>query len=58
MAGLPTSLVIALWFVGAVWAVAVTTYFFDVSSDVVWLVLFLGTGTALFEWRSRNRSGE
>jgi hypothetical protein len=54
MAGLPLSLVIALWLVGAVWLVALATYFLDASSDIVWLVLFLGTGTALFEWRARK----
>jgi hypothetical protein len=55
MAGLPLSLAIALWLVGAVWVVGLVAYFFDVSSDIIWFVLFLGTGTAVAEWRTRNR---
>lgn len=55
MAGLPLSLAISLWLVGAVWVVALGTYFFDMSSDIVWFVLFIGSATGLVELRMRNR---
>ena len=54
MAGLPLSLVIAIWLVGAMWIVGLIAQFFGLSSDVVWFVLFLGTGAALVEWRARR----
>jgi threonine/homoserine efflux transporter RhtA len=57
MAGLPVSLAIAVWFVGAMWIVALTARYFGFSSDLVWFVLFLGTGVAVAEWRvSRNKN--
>jgi hypothetical protein len=56
MAGLPVSLAIAVWLAGAMWIVALTARYFGFSSDLVWFVLFLGTGVALAEWRAiRNR---
>lgn len=56
MAGLPLSLVIAIWLVGAMWIVALVSNYFSLSSDLIWSVLFLGTGVALIEWRaSRNK---
>ena len=54
MAGLPLSLVIAIWLVGAMWIVGLIAQFFGFSSDLVWFVLFLGTGAALVEWRTRR----
>jgi hypothetical protein len=54
MAGLPLSLVIALWLVGAMWIVGLAAYTLGFSSDLVWFVLFLGTGAALVEWRARR----
>jgi hypothetical protein len=54
MAGLPFSLVIAIWLVGAMWIVGLIAYFSGFSSDLVWFVLFLGTGAALVEWRARR----
>ena len=54
MAGLPLSLVIAIWLVGAMWIVGLTARFFGFSSDLVWFVLFLDTGAALIEWRTRR----
>ena len=54
MAGLPLSLVIAIWLVGAMWIVGLIAYFSGFSSDLVWFVLFLGTGAALVEWRARR----
>jgi len=56
MARLPTSLMIAIWLVGAMWIVGLASSYLGFSSDVVWFVLFLGTGIALAEWRAaRNR---
>jgi hypothetical protein len=54
MAGLPLSLVIAIWLLGAMWLVGLTAHFFGFSSDLVWFVLFLGTGAALVEWHARR----
>jgi hypothetical protein len=53
MAGLPLSLVIAIWLLAAMWIVGLTAHLLGFSSDVVWFVLFLGTGAALVEWRAR-----
>jgi hypothetical protein len=56
MAGLPPSLAIAFWLVGALWIVALVSNYFGFSSDLIWFVLFLGTGVALIEWRAlRNK---
>lgn len=59
MAGLPTSLTIAIWLVAASWLVALVAYLFDFSSNIVWLALLAGTGTAIVEWRAHRsrRSG-
>ena len=54
MAGLLLALVIAFWLVGAMWIVGLAAYTLGFSSDLVWFVLFLGTGTALVEWRARR----
>jgi hypothetical protein len=57
MAGLPIPLLIAIWLVGAMWIVGLTARYFGFSSDLVWFVLFLGSGVALAEWRAiRNRN--
>jgi hypothetical protein len=57
MAGLPIPLLIAIWLVGAMWIVGLTARYFGFSSDLVWFVLFLGTGVALAEWHAiRNRN--
>jgi hypothetical protein len=56
MAGLHLPLIIAIWLVAATWVVGLAAYYFGYSSDLVWFVLFLGTGAGLVEWRaSRNR---
>jgi hypothetical protein len=51
MAGLPLPLMIAIWLTGAIWVVGLAAYYFGFSSDLVWFVLFLGTGAGLLEWR-------
>jgi hypothetical protein len=59
MAGLPIPLTIAIWLVAAMWIVGLTANYFGFSSDLVWFVLFLGSGVALAEWRaSQNRADE
>jgi hypothetical protein len=56
MVGLPIPLTIAIWLVAAMWIVGLTARYFGFSSDLVWFVLFLGTGLALAEWHAiRNR---
>jgi hypothetical protein len=36
--------------------VALVSNYFGFSSDLIWFVLFLGTGVALVEWRAlRNK---
>ena len=55
MAGLPVSLMIAIWLVGALWIVSLTARAFGFSSDLIWFVLFLGTGVALAEWHAIRR---
>ena len=50
--GLPASLAIAIWLVGALWMVALVSNYFGFSSDLICFVLFLGTGAALIEWRA------
>ncbi len=57
MARLPTSLMIAIWLVGAMWIVGLASSYLGFSSDVVWFVLFLGTGIALAEWRAADEAG-
>jgi hypothetical protein len=49
MAGLPVPLLIAIWLVGAMCIVGLTARYLGFSSDLVWFVLFLGTGVALAE---------
>jgi hypothetical protein len=56
MGQLPVSLMIAMWLVAAMWIVGLTAYYFEFSSDLIWLVPFMGTGAGLMEWRAaRNR---
>jgi hypothetical protein len=54
-----TRISLAAWLVGAMWIVALTAAYFGFSSDLVWFVLFLGTGVAVAEWHaSRNKTDE
>jgi hypothetical protein len=46
MAGIPLSVVIATWLVGATWIVGLTAHYFGFSSDFVRFVLCLGIGAA------------
>jgi hypothetical protein len=51
MAGLPVSLIIAIWLVVTTWIVGVVAYWFEIGPEPVWLTLFLGASVALVEWR-------
>jgi hypothetical protein len=51
---LPNSLAIALWLVGAVWAVAILALLFDANSVVVWSALLFGLLVGATEWLLRR----
>jgi hypothetical protein len=55
MTGLPVSLIIGIWLVAAMWIVGLTAYCFNFPSELVWFMLFMGTGVALIEWRARTQ---
>ena len=56
MAGLSTSLMIAIWAVAALWLVGAAAYYFGYQNELVWFVALLGAGIALTEWQAiRNR---
>jgi hypothetical protein len=54
MVGIPVALAIALWLVLSVWVVALVSYIFDLSSDIVWLTLMMGVAAAYVEWTLRR----
>ena len=43
-----------IWLVGAAWVVALMVYLLDAPVEIVWMVLFLGTGTGIIEWARRK----
>lgn len=47
---LPVPLAIMIWLVGGAWVVALMAYILDAPVELVWLIVFLGTGTGLVEW--------
>jgi hypothetical protein len=51
MAGLPVSLIVAIWLVVTTWIVGVVAYCFGFSPESVWLTFLLGAGVAVVEWR-------
>jgi hypothetical protein len=57
MAGLPTSLTIAIWFVAAQWVIGAVAYWLDFGPELIWLTALLGTVAALAEWRA-SRHGK
>ena len=38
-----------IWLVGAAWVVDLMVYLLDAPVEIVWMVLFLGTGTGIIE---------
>jgi hypothetical protein len=51
---MPNSLAIALWFVGAVWAIAILALLFDADRVIVWPVLLFGLLVGATEWLLRR----
>ncbi len=56
MAGLPTSLSIAIWFVAALWVVGAVAYWLDYGPEIIGLTARVGTLAALIEWRSSRHN--
>lgn len=54
MAGVPASL--AIWLVVSLWVVDGVACILGYRSELVWFVLFLGTGVALAEWDFQSRT--
>jgi len=57
MAGLPTSLSIALWLVGSIWLVAIVRHVLGAAREIVWVTLAAGIIAAVVEWLACERSG-
>ena len=55
MERLPNSLAIALWTVGASWAVAFLIYVFDGPRELTMPLVALGVLTGIAEWYMRRR---
>jgi hypothetical protein len=56
MARLPDSLAIALWIVGSCWALAIATYAFDGSKELILPLTVLGVLTGIAEWVLRRKA--
>lgn len=52
MAGLPASLCIAMWFVGALWVVGALAYWLEYDAELIWVTAAIGSAFALAEWRA------
>ena len=57
MAGLPTSLSIALWLVGSISLVAIVSHVLGAAREIVWVTLAAGIIAAVVEWLACERSG-
>jgi hypothetical protein len=55
IAGMPSSLAIALWVTGSCWAVAATAYFLDVETKLLASVFAFGVVTGAVEWLLRRK---
>jgi hypothetical protein len=53
---LPTSLVIALWFTGSIWLIAMLVYVLGVDRHVLYATFLFGLVAAAFEWRASRKS--
>jgi uncharacterized membrane protein YecN with MAPEG domain len=56
MAALPTSLSIALWLVGSIWAVAIVAHVFGVPHEIVYPAFAFGLIAGVAEWLSLRRN--
>jgi hypothetical protein len=55
MAGIPTSLAIALWVTGACWAVAAIPYLLEADTTFVAPMVIIGVLTGTAEWLLRRK---
>ena len=53
---LPASLIIALWFTGAIWCVGILVYVFGVDRHVLYATFLFGLVIAALEWRASRKS--
>lgn len=56
MTRLPSSLSIALWVVGATWAVAIIAHVFDAPHEIIYAALAFGVIAGIVEWLAIKRS--
>jgi hypothetical protein len=54
MAGIPSSLSIALWVVGSTWVIALLAYLMDMPGEIVLATFGLGLVTGIAEWMARR----
>jgi hypothetical protein len=54
---LPSSLAIALWFVAAIWTVAIAAHVLDAPREIVFISFSLGAVAGVLEWLLHGRSG-
>jgi hypothetical protein len=55
---LPASLSIALWLVGALWAVAIAAHLFHAPREIVHAAFAFGLAAGLVEWWSLRRGSK
>ena len=58
MAGLSTSLFIAIWSVFALWAVGALAYWLGYGPELIWVTAAFGSVFALAEWRAAKKQKE
>jgi hypothetical protein len=56
MAGLPPSLQIGLWLVGAIWLIAIIARVFDAPDEIVHATLAIGLIAGVMEWLAMKGS--
>ena len=56
MSGLPSSLSIALWFVAAIWVVAIAAHIGDAPREIVYASFSFGVVAGIVEWLVHKRS--
>ncbi len=56
MSRLPTSLVIALWFTGSIWFIAILVYMFGIDRHVLYATSLFGLLAAVLEWRASRKT--
>ena len=55
MAGLSTSLSIAIWSVCALWAIGAVAYWLEYDAELIWATAAFGSVFALAEWRTAKK---